>query len=200
MRWLNYLLGVIDRTQQILKTKIYGRLKIGIVGYIPQGAGMSSSAALCCGFAYGLNKALNLKISKEDICLIAQWSEHNYIGAKCGLLDQTAIVFSPGNAFMKVDFLTNHREIEEVPFDFSIILIDSNDPHCLAETHYNKRREECKKAADFIFSLVGKEITPESSLRDCLIGELEMSYKVGHMDPILHNRAKYVIEENQRAQ
>ncbi|MDO9275259.1 MAG: hypothetical protein Q7T92_06905 [Lutibacter sp.] len=61
---------------------------IAFAGDIPESAGMSSSAALENRVVFGLNAVFNLRLSKEEMILISQKAEHNYVGVKCGIMDQ----------------------------------------------------------------------------------------------------------------
>ena len=195
--WVNYVLGVIDRIGQI-QEGVRGKYRIIITGNLGIGLGISSSSALCCGVAYGLNKLLNVNLSLEDLCYVAQWSEHHYIGTKGGLLDQTAILFSQGSSFIKVDFLTSEKSFYQVPFPMSVILLHSGEYHSLSETCYNKRVTECKEAAHLILKAAEKTISEPVTLRECDLDDL---HKAEHtLDPTLFKRAKYVIEENLRVE
>lgn len=196
-KWFNYVLGVIDRIGQI-QGGIRGRYRIVITGSLGIGLGISSSAALCCGVAYGLNKLLNANLSLEELTHVAQWSEHHYIGTKCGLLDQTAIIFSRESSFIKVDFLTGERTFYPVPFPMSVILLHSGEYHSLSETCYNQRVSECSEAAHHIMKVVNKTISEPVTLRECDLDDLSKAHAT--LDPVLYKRAKYVIEENLRVE
>lgn len=194
-KWLNYLAGVLDRYQQ-LNGELKGRIKVAIAGNLEIGSGVSSSAALCVGFAYGLERIFQKGTSKKDLALVAQWAEHNYAGSKCGLLDQTAILFSKGSSFIKVDFKSGQQSSHSVEFPFSVILLHSGVSHSLPESCYNQRVSECKQAAEVILTTAGKPVQEKSSLRECSLEDLEKAK--GALDPVLYQRASYVIGENAR--
>src|SRR5690606_40128668 len=86
----DYILGVVQQLQQRGYPIAGFNLVFG--GDIPQGAGLSSSAALECATAFALNKLLGLGISRLDIALTAQAAENEFVGVKCGLMDQFASV------------------------------------------------------------------------------------------------------------
>ena len=89
--WINYIKGVVAETAvKGLKPKGFD---VVFAGDVPLGAGMSSSAALECALATGLNKLFEGDLSKLDIVLASQMSEHNYAGVKCGIMDQFASTF-----------------------------------------------------------------------------------------------------------
>ena len=88
--WVNYILGVLHQ----LKSKgLATGCNIVFSSTIPMGAGLSSSAALECGIAYAMNKIFDLGLTKQDIALIGQQSEHTFVGVNCGIMDQFASVF-----------------------------------------------------------------------------------------------------------
>ncbi len=195
--WLNYLSGIVDRFQQ-LKGQLKGHIKVAIAGNLEIGSGVSSSAALSVGFAYGLERIFKTGFSKAELALVAQWTEHNYAGSKCGLLDQTAILFSKGSSFIKVDFKTGEKSLHTVEFPFSVILLHCGVSHSLPESCYNQRVSECKQATQVILSAAHKELTDMSTLRDCSLEDLALVKET--LDPVLYQRAKYVIEENKRVE
>src|SRR6476620_4711128 len=100
-RWMNYMLGVLQQYKE-MSLKLKG-FNIVFSSSIPDGAGLSSSAALECGFAFVLNELLDLKLSKEQIALIGQKSEHTFAGVMCGIMDQFASVFGKENQVIKLD-------------------------------------------------------------------------------------------------
>ena len=94
--WGNYFKAIIE----ILDSKNYPLKGMDCVfgGDIPIGSGLSSSAALCCGFIYAITQISKQQIPREEIALIAQEAEHK-IGLNCGLMDQYAVLFGKkGNA------------------------------------------------------------------------------------------------------
>ncbi len=115
-------------------------------GDIPLGAGMSSSAALCCGFIYGLSELYGLDISREENALIAQAIEHR-IGLNCGLMDQYAVLFGQDNRVLFLD--CESLRYQHFPLelgDYTLVLINSMVKHELAaESGYNERRASCER-------------------------------------------------------
>lgn len=162
-------------------------------GDIPIGSGLSSSAALCCGFIYALSKVLKKEISREEIALIAQQAEHK-IGLNCGLMDQYAVLFGKKKKALLLD--CKDLSFKYVPVDlkgFSWVLINSNVKHNLAvDSEYNKRRSACEA----IVYEVSKRKDNISSLRDVSLQDLqEIQEQVTAVDL---KRASYVIQENER--
>lgn len=189
--WGNYFKAILE----ILIAKKYPLKGMDCVfgGDIPIGSGLSSSAALCCGFIYAITKVSDKEISREDIALIAQEAEHK-IGLNCGLMDQYAVLFGKkGNAFFLDCKDLSHSYIPINLDGYSWVLVNSNIKHNLAvDSEYNKRRVSCEN----IVKEVQKNRPEITSLRDVTLQDLvTVKNDVSSIDA---QRAKYVIEENNR--
>lgn len=189
--WGNYFKAIIE----VLIAKNYTLKGMNCVfgGDIPIGSGLSSSAALCCGFIYALTKVSGKEISREEIALIAQEAEHK-IGLNCGLMDQYAVLFGKkGNAFFLDCKDLSHNYIPINLEGYSWVLVNSNIKHNLAvDSEYNKRRVSCEN----IVKQVQKYKPEVTSLRDVSLEDLvTVKSNVKEIDV---QRAKYVIEENDR--
>ncbi len=189
--WARYIFGVC---REIIKRggKIEGFDTV-FAGDVPLGAGMSSSAALESTYAFALNDMLSLGIDKFELAKIGQSTEHNYVGVKCGIMDQFASVFGKKGSLMLLD--CRSLEHKYYPFDpkgYKLVLLDSVVKHELASSAYNKRRESCETVAKAI-----RANHPEVEfLRDATLEMLEeVKDKVSAED---YMRAEYVIEEVQR--
>ena len=189
--WGKYFEAIL----QILLEKKYPIQGMDCVfgGDIPIGFGLSSSAALCCGFTYAVSVALNLKIPREEIALIAQEAEHK-IGLNCGLMDQYAVLFGKKSNALFLDCKDlRHSYIPINLKGYSWILINSNIKHELAvDSEYNLRRKSCEEVVK-ILKKSDQEIT---SLRDASMEDLiEIKNLVSEID---FKRALHVIQENKR--
>lgn len=149
--WCNYLIGVV----QYLKLQGFSISGVDVVfgGDIPIGAGLSSSAALCCGFGVGVDALGLFGLDKLAIAKAAQWAEHHYAGTLCGLMDQIANLYSiPDHAF-----ILEHQRlgITQVSFNSSsvaFVLFNTMVKHELANTAYNDRRRVCEAAVTTVQS------------------------------------------------
>ena len=190
-QWENYILGVVYEIQQ-LSDKLKG-FDCVLDSDIPVGSGISSSAALECGLAFGLNELFNLKLSKLSLVELSQRAEHNYVGTKCGIMDQFASVMSKKDHVILLD--CQSLEFEYVPIKiepYKILLLNTNVSHNLASGEYNLRRGQCEKGVEII-----KQKHPEiNSLRDVSITLLNEFKSV--MPSIVFNRCTYVVEEIDR--
>ena len=185
--WQNYILGVVSELQN--RSKLIGNFNIAFGGDIPGGAGMSSSAALENSVVFGLNEIFNLGLSKHEMILISQKAEHNYVGVKCGIMDQYASMFGIENNALLLDCRTIKSKPFEIDFkDYELILINTNVKHSLSDSAYNDRRSVCESVA---------EMLNVKALRDAT--EFDLETLKDKITPENYQKALYVIQENDRA-
>lgn len=189
--WENYLLGVIDEIQKLGK-KLQGFDCI-MKSELPIGAGISSSAALECGFAGGLNSLFNLELTQMDIVKLSQRAENNFVGSNCGIMDQFASVMSKKDHFIKLD--CESLESEFIPAKIKhckLLLLNTNVSHNLADSEYNTRRKECEDAV----AIIQQKYKEVKSLRQVSFSVLEeFRQEIGETS---FKRCQYVLEENER--
>ena len=189
--WENYILGVIHEIQK-LTDKVQG-FDCELSSDIPVGSGISSSAALECGLAFGLNELFNLNLSKLNIVELSQRAEHNYVGTKCGIMDQFASVMSKKDHVILLDCQSlEHKYIPINIKPYKILLLNTNVSHSLASSEYNTRREECEKGV----SIISEKYPNIKSLRD--VSETILEEFKDILPKIIFSRCKYVIEEKTR--
>ena len=189
--WANYIIGVINELQKSEK-KIHG-FDLVFGGNIPIGAGLSSSAALETGLAFGLNKIFNLGLSSLEIVKLSQKAENNFVGVNCGIMDQFAAVFGKEKNVFKLDCRT--LEYEYFPFisdDYQLLLCNSNVKHSLVSSEYNKRRKQCETGVKIL-----KNHYPSiNKLRD-VTSKILFKCKE-EFDEDVFAKCSYVVEENER--
>jgi galactokinase len=184
--WQNYILGVVAEIQN--RSKTIGNFNIVFGGDIPGGAGMSSSAALENSVVFGLNELFDLGLSKDDMILISQKAEHNYVGVKCGIMDQYASMFGIENHALLLDCRTVKSKPFEIDFkDYELILINTNVKHSLSDSAYNDRRSVCESVAKML---------KVKALRDATEYDLETIKDELTIEN--YEKALYVIQENER--
>jgi len=189
-RWANYCKGVFS----VLHNKGYdiGGLDMTITGNIPEGAGLSSSAALEVATAFAIKNLFELKISKVELANYTQEAENKFVGVQCGIMDQfISILGKKGNA-MFLD--TRTLKYKYIPFGFKdvkVLITNSNVPRGLLESEYNERRKDCEKCVEVL-----KEKKHGSALRDYNLSDLQDI--MGMLPEVTRRRCVHVVEENQR--
>ncbi|MEP4945978.1 MAG: galactokinase, partial [Flavobacteriaceae bacterium] len=189
--WENFVLGVLDQLQR--KTNKIRGFDCVIESALPMGSGVSSSAALECGLAYGLNILFSLGLEKYTLIKLCQMAEHEFVGTKCGIMDQFASVMSKSNTAILLDCKT--LEHEYVPLELGtkkILLINTNVSHSLAESEYNARRTDCEVAVE----IIRKKYPKVFSLRDVTMETLIASK--GMLSETHYQRCEYIVNENER--
>ncbi len=191
--WANYLIGVVD---QLIKAGYkFGGFDCVFGGDIPIGAGLSSSAAIEAGLAFALNEIFQLKIPKLDLVKYAQKAENEFVGVRCGIMDQYINIYGLGNKVLKIDCRSLEHEYYPLMLnEMRIVLCDTKVKHSLASSEYNKRRMQCEEGVK-IFSKIDENI---SSLRD--ITSSFLALHKNNLPEEIYKRCKYVVGENERVE
>ena len=192
--WARFIYGMVQGFKG-LGVDVKG-FNIAFAGDVPLGAGMSSSAAMESCFGCALNDLFaDNKISKWDIALAGQATEHKYIGVNCGIMDQFASVFGQKGKLMRLD--CRSREFEYFPFNpqgYKLVLVNSKVKHELAGSPYNDRRKSCEN----VVVALSKHFTNKKfeTLRDANWEELEVIK--GNVSAEDYQRAHFVLGEKDR--
>lgn len=165
-----------------------------IIGDIPAGSGLSSSASLevLTGFMlrdmYGLDQVTNV-----DLALIGQFSENNYNGMNCGIMDQFASAMGKKDNAIFLDCNTLDYEYAPIVLDgYKIVVTNSKVKHSLVDSAYNDRRSSCEKALSEL-----KQVIDIDSLGALTAEEFE-AHKSAIADPVRVRRAHHAVYENRR--
>lgn len=188
MAWANYILGVANEFVQ-LGHQIDG-FNLYIVGDVPLGAGLSSSAAVECATAFALQTLHGISLSKMDLALISQRAEHNFAGVNCGIMDQFASVFGRSGHAMLLD--CRSMEYVYVPLSlegYKLVLLNTNVKHSLSDSAYNRRREECELGLSWV-----REFHSEVEYLCNVDQEMLLAY-VKPKDEAVYRRCRYVVAE-----
>ncbi len=188
--WANYPIGVVKTLQN--HGHKFGGVRISFTGSIPEGAGVSSSAALEVATAYAVQQLYKLKIKDKDLIRYCQQAEHEIVGVKCGIMDQfTAKFGKAGNAMFLDCRSLDYRYIPLKLKSAELIITNSNISHKLSTSKYNERVFECEEAVKVL-----NEVKSGKSLRDFNKDDYEKAREF--FTPEEKKRAFHVITENDR--
>ena len=192
--WARYIYGIVQEMKK-LGVDVKG-FNTAFAGDVPLGAGLSSSAALESCYAFALNDLFgDNKVSKWDLVLAGQATEHNYCGVNCGIMDQFASVFGKEGKLMRLD--CRSREFEYFPFEpkgYKLVLVDSVVKHELASSAYNDRRKSCENVVAKL-----KEKYPEKTIETLRDADWDMLQSVkDEVSDEDMSRAVYVLGEKDR--
>ena len=191
--WANYPLGIV----WALKDKgieLESGFEMLIWGNIPNGSGLSSSASIEVLMAKMIQDQYEIKsLNMLDLALIGQYSENNFNGCNCGIMDQFAVAMGKKDNAMFLD--TSDLSYQYAPIDLKdekIVIINSKVKHSLVDSAYNERREQCSTAL--------KELQKELDIKT--LGDLDIDTFEANKglikDDIVRKRAKHAVYENQR--
>lgn len=193
LEWPDFVLGVADQLQKA-GFSLRG-FEAVLMGDVPLGAGLSSSAAVECAAAFAFNQLFGLQLSRLEMVKIAQKAENEFVGVQCGIMDQFASMFGQAGKVIRLDCRT--LEYDYMPFEtktVKIVLFDTGVKHSLASSEYNVRRQECEEGVRIM-----RQTYPQvRSLRDADIRMVRECLSAAG-EKILH-RCTYVVEEIQRLQ
>lgn len=190
-QWASYIYGVAkEMGKRGAKVEPFDMV---FGGDVPLGAGLSSSAALSCCIGFALNDIFALGFDRRELAKIGQMTEHNYVGVRCGIMDQFASLFGEEGKLIRLDCRSLEYKLEPFnPPGCKVVLFDTMVKHSLASSEYNVRRAQCEAGVE----VVAKHAPGVESLRDVTMDMLD-TYKQ-EMDEIVYRRCSFVINENQR--
>jgi len=190
--WVNYPLGVFA---QYIKRGV--EIKTGydilIWGNVPNGAGLSSSAALEVVTAFALNDQLGTGFNRTVLAQIGQKAEHEFAFVNCGIMDQFASANGAKDHAIHLNCDTLEFELVPVKLEgVKILISNTHSPHKLDSGAYNQRVAECKLAVEQLNKV--RPIKFLAELTEAEFKEIESAIT----DPVAHKRARHVVGEVQR--
>lgn len=189
--WWAYVEGVVRVMRE--RGAVLGGADLLIESDIPEGAGLSSSAALELSVAVAFTGLYRLSIDKTELALLSQRAEHEYAGTLCGIMDQ----YISANGTAEHALLIDCRSLafEAVPLQTGSaewLVFDTGVKHSLASSEYNTRRRECEEAV----LILQRHHPGVRALRDATLQMIDDS-RVG-LNDVLRRRARHVVSENTR--
>ncbi|MEJ7863075.1 MAG: galactokinase [Pyrinomonadaceae bacterium] len=189
--WLDFVEGVA-RILERRGAKLRG-VDLLIESSVPSGAGLSSSAALEISVGLALTESSASPIDKIQLALIGQAAEHEFVGAKVGIMDQYVSALGRRHHALLID--CRSLEATQIPFaaqDAAIVICDSKVKHELADSEYNTRRAQCEEGVELL-----KEFLPGiTKLRDVSVEDFA-KYK-SKLPETIKKRCRHVVMENER--
>lgn len=168
-------------------------LDMVLYGNIPNGSGLSSSASLEVLTGSILRDLYGFDVSNIDLALIGQYSENNFNGCNCGIMDQFASAMGKKDHAIFLNTADLSYEYAPLVLDGAkIVVTNSNVKHSLVDSKYNERRSECEKALEELQAVIGI-----NTLGD-LTEEQFDSYQSAIKDEVRRKRAKHAVYENRR--
>ncbi|CAG7645081.1 Galactokinase [Paenibacillus solanacearum] len=190
--WMNYPKGIIRELQN--RNLSVGGYDLLYSGAIPNGSGLSSSASIEVVTAFALLTLEGHPADKVDIALLAQKTENEFIGVKCGIMDQFAVAM--GKKDHAILLMCDTLEYKHVPFQsgaYRLVIGNTNKKRGLVDSKYNERRAQCEQAVQDL-----KARYPELTL----LGQLSLAQftESKHLiqDETVRRRAQHVVEEIDR--
>ncbi len=191
--WQSYVLGILH----ILQKEGYsiGGFDCVFGGNVPQGAGLSSSAALEAGLLYCLSELFQLNISRLNMALLAQKAEHAYPGTKCGIMDMFASLHGKKDHCILLDCTSLEFTYFPLNLDkYDWVLINSKVKHSLNDGAYNKRREVASEALS-LFQSINQKITSYRSILSSVVEQFKYALNEEEF-----KRSLYITQEIERVQ
>ena len=187
--WSNYPAGVVS----LLKSEGYNLVGADVLFYgnLPDGAGLSSSAAIevLTGFMF-LSEAGEKSIDRVWLAKFAQKVENQFIGVNCGIMDQFSVSLGKENNAILLNCQTLDYQYAPLDLgDYSLVIMNTNKRRELAESKYNERRAECEKSLEIL-----RGDGPIADLCSATLEQVESKLT----DPVLKARSRHVVSENQR--
>lgn len=184
--WANYVRGVVRELLQ-RGLPVQG-MDLAISGDVPQGAGLSSSASLSVAVCRLFATLPGFEaLGPVDMALVAQAAENDFVGCKCGNMDQISSACGVQDHVLKIDCRSLAVEPVPMPPGAAIMIFHSHVSRGLVDSEYNTRRAQCEAAARH-FGL--------PALRDLDLATLEA--RAAELDPTVLRRARHVVTENAR--
>ena len=185
--WVNYICGVLKGLLE--KGYAISGMDLTVSGNVPQGAGLSSSAALEVVIGQMCKVLWQLPLTQQEIALNGQWAENHFVGCNCGIMDQLISAEGKADHALLIDCRSLETQAVKMPENMAVMIINSNKKRGLVDSEYNTRRAQCEEAAEF-FGV--------KALRDVSLETLMAHYL--DLDSVVAHRARHVITENLRTQ
>jgi galactokinase len=189
--WLDYVEGVAQALEA--RGVTLRGADLGVASDVPVGAGLSSSAALEVSAGLALASVSEREVDRVRLALAGQAAEHEYVGIKCGIMDQFIAALGRAGHALLID--CRSLEAKLIPFetaDVAVVICDTRVKHELSSSEYNTRRAECERGVE----ILRESLPGVRALRDVSVSDLE---RYGERLPeVIGRRCRHVVTENER--
>ena len=188
--WSDYVAGVAG----LLAGKLGGLPGANLLlhGDVPQGAGLSSSASLEVAVCKAFLELTGKSLEGVAIALLSQQAENEFVGARCGIMDQFISVHGKRNHALRLDCRTLEYRLLPIPPNVRLVICNTMVPHSLAAGEYNERRAECEVGAKFF----AERVPGVKTLRDVTLEDFEKYAR--QMPEVIQKRCHHILTENLR--
>jgi galactokinase len=188
--WAAYAAGVVWALREA-GHDVAGGFDVEVDGDVPEGAGLSSSAALECAVAAAVDDVAGLGLARAELALVAQRAENGFVGMPSGVMDQMASMLCTAANALFLD--CRSLATEQVPLDvaaagLTVLVVDTRTPHQLTDSAYGRRRAVCEAAAARLGVPALRDV-PTTEL-DAALDRLD--------DAEQRRRVRHVVTENAR--
>ena len=188
--WLNYVQGLAWALQGLDHELVGANLVVR--GDVPQGAGLSSSAALEVASARMFTSLSGIEMNPIDLAYACKRAENEFVGVQCGVMDQFVASLGRRGMALFIDCRTNENELLSLPDGYRIVVVDTTVKRELAFSAYNERRGQCEEAVRRL-----RGVLPQiEALRD--VSPEKLHAHKGELDDLLFRRCRHVVDENAR--
>ncbi len=189
-KWTDYPLGVAWALEQA-GYRLSGA-DLYILGEVPLGAGLSSSAALEVSVGFALMHLARHPIALKELAFLCQRAENEFVGARCGIMDQFVSCFGRAGSAMLLDCRSLDFQLLRLPSKVHLVICNTMVQHKLGSSEYNIRRNECEEGV----RQLSKGLPGIRALRDVSLRDLEDHR--GLVSDLVYKRCRHVVTENAR--
>ena len=189
-RWTDYPFGVA-----VMLERAGHRLRganLLILGEVPIGAGLSSSAAIEVATGYALLENSGLEVDRVELARLCQRAENDFVGMRCGIMDQFISCCGHAGQSLMLDCRSLDYRLLPLPQDVSLVICNSMVKHELASGEYNKRRAECEEGV----RRLAQHLPQVRALRDVTLADLNRFES--ELPEVVYRRCRHVVSENAR--
>jgi len=189
-RWSDYSFGVAVKLEQS-GHRLRGA-NLLVRGEVPIGSGLSSSAAIEVATGFALLDSNDVEIDRLELAKLCQQAENEFVGMRCGLMDQFVSCFGQAGHALMLDCRLLDYKVLRLPESVKLVVCNTMVKHELATSEYNARRADCEEGV----RVLAQKIPNVRSLRDVTMNDLERFMSA--LPEVVHRRCRHVVSENDR--